>query len=152
MTPEFTALFTAKVQELTGALRYYHKPTGTTIAPQVIHTMLPARSQTWKEGEECPFVRFAIYKMEVDFRRRGNFKVAISAGIYTGGTIQDGTNDIMELVGALSGLADHRGFAPYKLQTPFSFEIGEPNPRPGSEGLQPHPYYYACGTLQFNMP
>ncbi len=150
MNQAFDVLFADRLASLTADLRYHHKPSGERVAPQIIHTMLPARDYSWQEGGECPFVRFAIYGGVFDFRRPESFKVVVSAGIYTDGDIATGTMEIMEFSRALSGLADRRSFAPFKLQTPISFEIGDP--RSGNEGLQPHPYYYMGMTFNFIMP
>ena len=80
--------------------------------------------------------------------RPSPFSVLIQAGIYTEGSIDDGTRDIMQLTMALGKVVESRSFPPYVLSADAEFTIGDPGD--GYEGLQPHPYYYAQIRLNFS--
>lgn len=146
MTPEFTILLQSRLESLVAGLQYDHKPTGAPRAVQVINPMLE-RVRGHEEGEEHPFVRWAIFEGSFEPRRPQPFKVVVSLGLYTGGTIDDGNRDIQELTAAVGGIVEDRAFPPSRLVTPVPYTIGDP--REGYEGLQPHPYYYASMILEF---
>lgn len=149
MTPEFTALLTARLTELVADLAFDYKPDGSKRAPQIINPMLPARSSSHQEGEHLPFVRWSIYK-GFFAKRPEPFSVYVSAGIYTAGDIDAGNEDILSLALALGAIVENKSYPPYRLQTPVEFQLGDP--REGHEGLQPHPQYYMSMILDFLMP
>lgn len=150
MTPEFSALLTSRLAELTAGLVFEHKPSGTTRPVQVIETMLPPRERNYEEFGEFPLVCWAVHKGNFDARRPAPFSVAITGAIWTSGTIVDGSRDIVRLATALGNIVKRRSFAPYRLETPVPFQIGDT--RAGNEGLQPHPTYWLTMQLNFLMP
>lgn len=146
MTPEFTTLLQTRLEALVAGLQYDHKPSGAPKAVQVINPMLE-RLRGHQEGEEHPFVRWAIFQGAFAPRKPQPFKVVLSLGLYTAGTIDDGNRAIQALTMAVGKIVDDRAFPPSRLATPVSYTIGDP--REGYEGLQPHPYYYASMILEF---
>ncbi|KJS00891.1 MAG: hypothetical protein VR65_10820 [Desulfobulbaceae bacterium BRH_c16a] len=150
MNEQFSSILTARLAELTGSLRFEHKPSGVARAPQIVETMLPPKSHDHQEGQEFPLVRWAIHNGGFDFMRPAPFGIILHAGIYTSGDIIAGTRDITTLALALGRIANDRSFPPYRLETPVPFTIG--SPEQGSEGLQPHPYYWLTMKLQFIVP
>ncbi len=150
MNEAFAVKFSSVLAALTSDLRFYYKPDDTLIPPQIVETMLPSKDRTYQEGQDIPLVRWAIYEGAFEARRPAPFSVMLTGGIYTPGTIIDGTRDITALAMALGKIVDNRSFPPYRLNTPVGFTIG--SPEPGSEGLQPHPYYWLTMQLQFLVP
>ena len=150
MNEQFATLLTARLTELTGSLLFDYKPTGGKIPPQIIETMLPPKGHGHQEGDEFPLVRWSIYEGGFDKLRSSPFSVIVNGGIYTSEDIVAGTRDITTLAMALGKIVNNRSFPPYRLVTPVPFTIG--SPEPGSEGLQPHPYYWVTLKLQFIVP
>lgn len=146
MTPEFSALLQARFESLVASLQFDHKPTGVKRAVQVINPMLE-RIRGHEEGEEHPYLRWAICEGSFEPRKPQPFKVVVSLGLYTAGSIDDGNADIQSFTTAVGKIVLDRAFPPSRLVTPVPFTIGDP--RDGFEGLQPHPYYYAGMILQF---
>lgn len=146
MTPEFTALLQTRLETLVAGLQYDYKPTGGQKAVQVINPMLE-RVKGHQEGDEHPYVRWAVFSGSFEPRRPQPFRVTVSLGLYTAGAIDDGNADIQALAMAVGRIVEDRAFPPSRLVTPVPYTIGDP--REGYEGLQPHPYYYASMMLDF---
>lgn len=152
MNESFSTLFNTRLLELIDGLEYDHKPTpGETKAPTIITPMLPARTGDHTEGETHPYIRWAIHRGVFRHIQPSSFWIFIQVGIYTAGDIDDGVRDITALTIALGQIAEKRSFPPYVLSVKEgeepSFIIGDL--RDGSEGLQPHPYYYSQIRLKF---
>lgn len=150
MNEAFATLLTARLTELTRDLLFEYKPTGVKSAPQIVETMLASKAHDYVEGQEMPLVRWAIYEGGFDRFHSSPFSIILHAGIYTSGDIVAGTRDITSLALALGRIVDNRSFPPYRLETPVPFTIG--SSEPGSEGLQPHPYYWLTMKLQYTVP
>jgi len=140
-------LLVARVTELVADLRYFHKPTGQRIAPQVIESCLPKKDRTWQEGQDFPHVLIAITEGGFDKFTPPPVKVIIGCDVLTDGDNAQGTTEIMELTGAVGRLVENRSFPPYKLRTPIRFTIG--SEQQGYEGIQPHPVYFSNIYLEF---
>lgn len=140
-------LLVARVTELTADLRFHHKPSGGTIAPQVIATCMPERDSSWQEGIEWPHVLVAIYGGGFDRLEPQPHQVVVGCGIWTPGTIAEGTADIMELTAAVGRIVENRTFRPFKLRTPVRYSVG--SEERGYEGTQPHPYHVSSIYLEF---
>lgn len=149
MDSSFSALLTSRITECVADLRYTHKPTGTQKAPQVIELMLPKKERSQKEAEDFPLVRWAFTRGEFARMRPAPFGVKIDAGIYTNGSITDGNRDITELIIALGKLVEKPWYKPYKLLNPVTFTVGSTDKH--TEGIQPHPYYWAALHLEFSV-
>jgi len=149
MTDAFFTAFKARLEELVAELRYLHKPTGTTIAPQIIDLMLPRPTEVVAEGDEYPFVRWLVYEGEYHRLKPAPFKLMLDAGIYTSGSVVDGNSSICELCQALGKITDNPRFAPYRLSGTVRFFIGTPDSELRDPGLQPHPYYHCRLFLEF---
>ncbi len=147
MNEEFCAAFQNRIEGLLDGLLFHHRPSGALVPVTVYEAMLPAKQPGHKEGEDLPLVRWCIYEGEFAARIAGGFSVVIDAGIYTPGSIVEGSRDLMRLIWALGGLAAMRGLPPYRLRTPIGFRLGDLSE--GNEGIQPHPYYYGRLTLDF---
>lgn len=141
MNQQFFDKLTARLTELTADLRFYHKPTRTTRAPQIIGVQLEEPVGEVKEADEYPFVRWVVYQGSFAWRSRAPFSVRIDAGIYTNGAIADGNNDIMTLTMALGRLVETPWFAPYKLTREIPYTVGVPDDP--NKGAQAHPYYHS---------
>lgn len=150
MNEAFANLLTDRLADLTQDLLFDYKPTGEKVSPHIVETMLAPKAAGYQEGQEFPLVRWAIHEGGFDFMRPSPFGIIVHAGIYTAGDIIAGTRDITALALALGKIVNDRSFPPYRLVTPVSFTIG--SPEQGSEGLQPHPYYWATMKLQFTVP
>ncbi len=150
MDEAFTQQLIVRLTDLTKDLRFDHEPTsGEKIAPKIVDTMLEY-PEDWVEGQDYPRIRLALYKGGFEFLKPSPFSVIAVGGIWTNGSIEDGTNDIKLLTRTLGKIADKRGFPPYKLKTPVSFRIGDP--RDGFEGMQPHPHHFVTMQLNFIVP
>jgi len=147
MNETFVSNLTARLIELTQHLRFYNKPTGTEIAPQIIGTMLEKKTESCQEAQEYPLVRWVIHQGEFARMSPTPFSVMLDAGIYTDGIIKDGCTDINILVMALGKIVEKPWFKPYKLRNRVSFVLGSPDEN--SLGIQPHPYYFGRLYLQF---
>ncbi len=150
MNEAFDNLLTSRLTDLTKDLLFDYKPDKSQVAPQIVQTMFLKKDRDHIEGQEFPFVRCAIFEGAFDARRPAPFSVIITGGIYTAGTVVDGTRDITSLAVALGKIVDKRAFPPYKLLTPVPFSIG--STEKGSEGIQSHPYYWLTMQLQFLVP
>lgn len=140
-------LLMARVEELVADLRYFHKPTGERIAPQVIASCLPKKDRTWQEGQDFPHVLIAITEGGFDKLNPQPVKVTIGCDILTDGDTATGTDEIMEFTEAVGKIVGNRSFPPYKLRTPIRFTVG--SDQPGFEGIQPHPVYFSNIYLEF---
>lgn len=140
-------LLLVRLGELTEDLRYFHKPSGERRPPQIIHTCLEKKTATWKEGEEFPYVRVAVYRGGFDGVIPQPHHVAVVCGIYTPDSIATGTSEIVELTCAVGNIVTNRSFPPYILKTPVEYVLG--SDEPGAEGLQPHPYHFSRFALEF---
>ncbi|MBU1567437.1 MAG: hypothetical protein KJ630_17660 [Proteobacteria bacterium] len=140
-------LLLGRLTALTAELRYLHKPTGEMAAPMVINTCLPDKQMDWQESSDFPHVRAAIYQGAFDGVTPQPHKVVIVCGIYTPGSVLDGTADITELTTAIGGIVTNRSFPPFVLRTPVEYTIGLTEA--GAEGLQPHPYHFSKLYLEF---
>ena len=147
MTDQFCKDFQVCLEQLVAPLRFHHRPSGELVGVSVHEAMLPAKPVGYQEGDELPLLRWCIYEGEFSGRVANGFSVALDAGIYSPGSIIDGSRDLMLLINTLGGLARMHGLPPYKLRTPISFRLGDP--RDGNEGIQPHPYYYGRLTMDF---
>jgi hypothetical protein len=145
----FSTLLTANIEALVADLSFTYKPDGSMKAPQVVETCLPAKEQGYQEGQEVPLVRWIIYKGAFSWRTPSPFNVRIDAGIYTPGSIVEGTRDIQSLCLALGRLVEKPWYSPYKLANRIPFNIGDPQTH--SEGSQAHPYYWASLYLEFKV-
>lgn len=149
MTPEFMAMMTARLGALTAELEFTNTTAGL-ISPRIIETMLPPKDKDYVEFDEFPLVCWAVHEGEVYPRKPSPFVVVLTGGIYTAGSIADGSRDIMRLAMALCRIVDDRAFPPYRLDVPVKFSIGDP--REGYQGLQPHPVYWLTMNLNFLVP
>lgn len=151
MTPAFFTTLTARLTELTQDLRFDHLPTGVQRAPQVIATMLERPTGGEPESEELPFVRWIVHEGEFARLSPAPFTVYVDGGIFTEGTISDGTIAISALCVALGKIVEKPWFKPYKLRNRVHFEMGDQGNMVDSytRGLQPHPFYYCRLTLEF---
>ena len=140
-------LLVARVTELTSDLRFYHKPTGGLIAPQVINTCLPKKDSSWQEGMDFPHVLVSIYAGGFDIMAPQPHKVVIGCGIHSPSDPVAGTNDIMALTAAVGRIVENRTFKPFKLRTPIQYTVG--SEERGHEGTQPHPFYISTIYLEF---
>ena len=163
MTPEFTETFQAKLEELVADLRYYNKPTDTSIAPTVYKTMLPnivefVVGQESEEADYSPVICWGIDGGEVSRMVRHPINVGLVGVISVDESsdssslerIQSGSADIEELAMALKGLVNNCFYAGFKLQLPIKFTLG----LPGADGERrhPHPLYVLRYTLSFLTP
>lgn len=143
-------LLVARVTELTADLRFHHKPTpDETIVPQVIRGSLEPPRAGEHEGEaaDYPFVRVSLYKGSFHDVRPLPCYAVLYAGIWTPGTIQDGDDDIFELISALGLIVENPRFPPFTLSESCPFTIGIQDP--GFEGMQRHPLHYGAVFLEF---
>lgn len=114
--------FTARLKELTAELRFFHKPDGQQVPPQVIMTQLPLHSRSHMEGDDFPLICWTHYQGELSHLQPRGFDVVIDCGLLvdeTEGTplqqIERGT------LAALHPLAGSRKFGKWKLQLPFTY-------------------------------
>ena len=151
MTDQFFTLFKSRLAELVVDLSYLHKPSGLNMRPQIIDVMMERPTERVDEGEEYPFVRWMIHKGE--FSRQGllTFTVIVDAGVYTGGTVDDGNADITGLCLALGRIVRTPVFSPYRLDGPVRFTIGSSDQAERNPGIQPHPYYHCRLAMDFAM-
>ncbi len=147
MNAAFSNLLTSRLQALTADLRYLHKPSGDLIAPVIVETMLPPKESGYEEGQDIPLVRWLITGGEFAGLSPAPFAVRIDAGIYTAGSITDGTRDITELTMALGKIVRKPWYKPFKLTDRISFLLGDQDRE--APGIQPHPYYWVSLYLQF---
>ncbi len=154
MDKQFSELFTERLQSLTAALRFYHKPSGEWRPPQIFETQLPLKKQGHLEGDDFPLICWTHHSGELTHLEPSAFKVSVDCGVLidesTGSSLEQiasGTRAINSLVFALHGLAARRKIGRYKLQLPFSYIIGSDSK--GHEGRQPHPYYWLRLNLSF---
>jgi hypothetical protein len=150
MNEAFATLLTGRFTELTKDLRFDYKPTGIKRAPQIIQTFLPPKGHDHEEGMEFPLVRWAVYRGSFSKFHPSTISIIVNAGIWTSGSIIDGDIDIQALVLALGRIVKNRSFPPYRLEEDTTFHIG--SQESGSEGIQPHPYYWGTMKLQFTVP
>jgi hypothetical protein len=149
MNQDFIDSFNARLADCIAGLEYDYKPTpGEKKAPQIVTPMFPPREGAHTEGETYPFVHWAIYKGAFRHMRSSPFSVYVSAGIYTAGTMADGSRDILELTLALGRIVERRSFPPYVLSAEAEFIVGDQDN--GYEGAQPHPYYTSRILLNFS--
>lgn len=147
MTPEFSTAFSNRLTALTSGLLFDNTAIGEKKAPQVIETMLPPKGSSYQEFGEFPLVCWAAYNGKIMPRQPWPFGVVVTGGIYTPGSIADGSRDITALAMALAKLVDDRAFPPYRLDVPIDLTIGDS--RDGYEGLQPHPVYWLTMHMRF---
>lgn len=154
MNQEFNQLFTARLLELTKDLRLYHRPSGELVAPKVVMTMLPPKTVGWQEGNDFPIICWTHHRGELSHLEPRPFEVVVDCGLMidaNSGTAMEqiiqGTEGVQAIISALHPLAGSRLFGPFKLQLPFSYTIGDNSA--GSEGRQPHPYYWVRFNLSF---
>lgn len=162
MTPEFTKVFQERLEDLVADLRYFHKPTGTRVAPTVYKTMLPnlkefVVGEKESEANYAPMICWGIDSGEVSHMVRHPIDVGligiISVDEKKGSSleqIQSGSADIEELAMALKGLVNNCFYAGFKLQRPARFTLGLPC-GDGDRG-QPHPIYVLRYKLSFLTP
>lgn len=154
MDRNFNEMFTARLQQLTADLRFFHRPSGQNIAPQVIMCMLPPQEGKFIEGNDFPVICWTHHSGLLTHLQPSSFQIAVDCGLRVDTShgkpishISQGSEDILALIAALHRLAGARNFGRYKLQIPFSYTIGDSSA--GSEGRQPHPYYWVRFNLSF---
>ena len=147
MDATFSAAFTGQLEALLDGLRFVRRSTGVASPIDIYESMVPRMTPDQVEGDDPPFVRWCIYAGEFSDRGLSSFELVVDFGIYTPGSIVDGSRELLTLTRRLSGLAGMSGFAPYKLQKPLSFRLGHPDA--DYEGVQPHPYHYGRLKLEF---
>ncbi len=154
MDENFATAFSARLQELTAELRFYHKPTGESMAPQIFQTMLPVKTRDHLDGEHFPLICWTFYGGTITHLEPSTFKVCVDCAIRvdegSGSSLEQivsGSQGINSLLQVLRGLAGRRRFGCYKLQLPFRYIIG--SDEKGHEGRQPHPFYYLRLDLSF---
>jgi hypothetical protein len=151
MNQQFFDTLTAVLTELTAGLSYYHLPSDSARAPQIINTILLRPTGQIAEGDEYPLVRFRLVDGEFARMTAAPFTVLIDCGVRTSGSISDGLRDIAELTMAIGGIVKRPWFSPYKLRNRVRFELGDPGTDYGSKGIQPHPYYFSRLYLEFTV-
>ena len=151
MNEAFFTLLTERLTELTGDLRFLHSPSGEMRAPQIVGTELDRPVGKTEEGENCPFVIWAIHGCEFARKSPAPFSVVVDGCIYNEGTIAEGTTDITSLTLALGKIVEKPWYKPYKLSNQPGLrpraEIGDPEKN--SLGRQPQPYFYMRMYLNF---
>lgn len=137
----------ARLTGLTKDLRFYHKPTGEMVAPQIVNTCMPDKTRDWQEDQDFPYVRAALFRGAFDGVSAQPHEAIVVCGIYSPGDVVDGTTAINQLTAAVGEIVTNRGFAPFVLAPPVEYRIGLDEA--GMEGLQPHPYHFSKLHLKF---
>lgn len=149
MTEAFYTALRARLVELTRELRFYHKPSTSLVAPQVIDVMAPRPTVAVDDAEEYPFVRWIVYQGEFSRQEAAPFAVMIDGGIYTEGDILDGNADISLLCAALGRIVERPGIGPCKVHGKVRFTLGTPDGPDNNPGAQPHPFYHCRLFVNF---
>ena len=141
MTEQFFATLKARLTELVQGLSFHHKPTGGLVAPQIIDIMLERPKEAVEEAEEYPYVRWLIVDGAFTNRSPSRFTVMLDGGIYTAGTVAEGSADITRLCLALGRIVESPWIDQYKMQDQVRFSLGIPGDDK-DPGIQPHPYHH----------
>ncbi len=118
-------------------------PAGGLSVPMVkIGALDPKRSGS-ENDEDFPFVVVRPMSGSAD-PREGRFVVQLVAGVWVDETeVVYGFVSIDRMLELLLGLTSARGFDPYRLSLPATWELGSDG------GQQQHPYYFVTITLSF---
>lgn len=149
MTEAFYAALRTRLGELTQDLRFFHKPTNSQVAPEIIDVMAERPTAAVDESEAYPFVRWIVYQGEFSRLEAAPFALMIDGGVYTEGDIYDGNADISRLCTALGRIVERPAIGPCKVHGKVRFTLGTPDGPDNNPGAQPHPYYHCRLFVNF---
>ena len=121
----------------------FSDPAGGMSVPMVKIGSLDPKQSGAENDQDFPFVVVRPVKGLSD-PRENRVDIQIIGGIWSAeDDVIHGFTAIDSMMALLLGIGGTRGFAPYRLSMPLSFELGE------NGGNQPHPYYYISVNLSF---